>query len=447
MTVQTPTSPNHVKPVPHAPKREEPVVEPFVPKPPKDIEEAGLDSGLVEALILKYLAGVGSASGGTVSHELCLPGESIVALLSQLKQQQVVAYVGSAAMGDFTYRLTDFGRERAHRFLKESMYVGPAPVPIAKYIESAHAQTITAVHPKAEDLRRAFSDMLINQEMFEILGPAINSGRGMFLYGHPGNGKTSIAERISLCFGDHIYIPRCLTIDGLIIELFDAASHDRIEEENRSITKEGKIDDRWVKIKRPTIVVGGELTMSDLEIQYNPTTKTCEAPVQLKANCGTLVIDDFGRQRMRPVELLNRWIVPLEKRYDYLTLPNGKKLQLPFDELIIFSTNLEPKDLCDDAFLRRIPYKINVPDPTEDEFRKLFEFVGPDLGFTINEATKPALDYLIETHYKKHDRPFRCCQPRDLLLQVRNRCWYTERPLDLTPDLFDYAVSVYFTLM
>ena len=284
MIIQTPTSPNRVKPVPHAPKQEEPVVGPFIPAPPKDIEDAGLDPGLVEALILKYLAGIGSASGGTIATELCLPRESIIALLSQLKQQQIVVYVGSAAMGDFTYRLTEFGRERAHRFLEESMYVGPAPVPIAKYVEAVQAQTITAVHPKAEDLRRAFSDLLINREMFEILGPAINSGRGMFLYGYPGNGKTSIAERISLCFGDHLYIPRCLVVDGQIIELFDAANHERIEEVKKSIIKEGKFDDRWVKIKRPTIVVGGELTMADLEIQYNPATKTCEAPVQLKSN-------------------------------------------------------------------------------------------------------------------------------------------------------------------
>jgi predicted ATPase with chaperone activity len=447
MVVQTPTSPNRVNPVRPAPKPEAPVEEAFIPRPPKNIEDAGIDPGLVEALILKYLVGVGSASGGTIATELCLPGESIIAMLSQLKQQQIVVYVGAAAMGDFTYRLTEFGRERAHRFMRESMYVGPAPVPIKDYIASIHAQTIVNVHPKLEDLTEAFSDLLISHEMFETLGPAINSGRGMFLYGYPGNGKTSIAERISLCFGDHLYIPKCLVVDGQIIELYDAANHERIEETRNTITKEGKTDVRWVKIKRPTIVVGGELTMSDLEIQYNPTTNTCEAPVQLKANCGTMVIDDFGRQRMRPVELLNRWIVPLEKRYDYLTLPNGKKLQLPFDELIIFSTNLEPKDLCDDAFLRRIPYKINVPDPTEAEFRKLFDFVGSDLGFTIDEKTKPAIDYLIETHYRKQNRQFRCCQPRDLLLQVRNRCLYTNRPLDITPALFDYAVSVYFTLM
>ena len=213
-----------------------------------------------------------------------------------------------------------------------------------------------------------------------------------------------------------------------------------------SILKKDKFDPRWVKIKRPTIIVGGELTMEALEVQYNATSKTCEAPTQLKSNGGTLVIDDFGRQRMKPIELLNRWIVPLEKRYDFLALPNGKKVQVPFDQLIIFSTNLEPKDLCDDAFLRRIPYKINVPDPTEEQFRKLFDFVAPPLGFEMNAESKAALDHLVEKHYKGK-RPFRCCQPRDLMLQVRNRCLYLGQPQKLSPELFDYAASVYFTIM
>jgi predicted ATPase with chaperone activity len=283
--------------------------------------------------------------------------------------------------------------------------------------------------------------------MFQILGPAINSGRGMFLYGYPGNGKTSIAERITRCFGDEIWIPRCLIVDGMIIKLYDPANHDAIGVKKHSIIKQDLVDERWIKIKRPTIVVGGELTMDALEVQYNPTSKTCEAPVQLKSNCGTLVIDDFGRQRMKPIELLNRWIVPLEKRYDFLALPNGKKLRVPFDQLIIFSTNLEPKDLCDDAFLRRIPYKINVPNPTEEEFRKLFDFVAPKMGFTLHKPFYDALDYLIETHYTSKSRPFRCCQPRDLLLQVRNRCLYLGEPLNVSPHLYDYAASVYFTIM
>src|SRR5205085_5855464 len=225
-----------------------------------------------------------------------------------------------------------------------------------------------------------FADLLISEGLYEMLGPAINSGRGMFLYGAPGNGKTSIAERITRCFGDEIYIPRALCIEGVIIKLFDSEVHEPINVKKSVLLRPEGVDERWVKIRRPTIVVGGELTMEALEIQFNRTTKTCEAPVQLKSNCGTFAIDDFGRQRMRPIELLNRWIVPLEKRYDFLSLPHGAKIQVPFDQLIIFSTNLEPKDLVDEAFLRRIPYKINVPDPDEEEFHRLFALTAPAVG-------------------------------------------------------------------
>jgi predicted ATPase with chaperone activity len=385
--------------------------------------------------------------GGEIAKELCLPTQPIIDYLSFLKQQQILVYVGSSHMGDFTYTLTDAGRDRAARFMMESMYVGPAPVPLNAYVEAITAQTITAMQPREEDLRKAFSDLLISREMFNVLGPAINSGRGMFLYGAPGNGKTCIAERITRCFGDTIYIPRCLVVDGLIIKLFDAANHEEIACRQDSIFRKDHIDERWVRIRRPTIVAGGELTMNSLEVQYNATSKTCEAPLQMKSNCGTLLIDDFGRQRMAPIELLNRWIVPLEKRYDFLSLPTGKKVRVPFDQLIIFSTNLEPRELCDEAFLRRIPYKINVCDPTEAEFRQLFDLVGPQMGFEMDAAAKTALDHLIETHYRKVGRPFRCCQARDLTLQVRNRCLYLGQPLKLTPELFDHAVSAYFTVM
>ncbi len=419
----------------------------FIPQQPNDFQEAGLDISVVEALILKYLMGIGSASGGQIALELCLPPKPVIEHLANLKLQQIIVYIGSASMGDFTCALTDAGRDRARRFLLESMYVGPAPVPLDQYISSVHAQSISKLHPVKEDLDRAFDDLLITTDMFEVLGPAINSGRGLFLYGYPGNGKTSIAERITRCFGDEIWIPKAIITDGFIIKLFDAAAHDAVMTRSDSILRTQKYDDRWIKVKRPTIVVGGELTMDSLEVQYNETSKVCDASVQLKSNCGTLVIDDFGRQRMRPVELLNRWIVPLEKRFDFLTMPNGKKLQVPFDQLIVFSTNLEPKDLCDDAFLRRIPYKINVDNPSEETFRQLFDFVGPKIGFEMNEQSYEAIDYLIETHYRSQNRPFRCCQPRDLMMQVRNLCLYSGRPLELTPKYFDYAVSVYFTIM
>ena len=246
------------------------------------------------------------------------------------------------------------------------------------------AQLLTTQHPTTEDLKRAFEDLVINARTLNRLGPAINSGRGLFLFGAAGNGKTSIAERVTKAFGEYIWIPRALGIDGEIIRLFDPSNHEEAPEEIGSgLLDDSKIDKRWVRIRRPTIVVGGELTMDNLEVTLNTSTGISEAPMQLKSNCGTLVIDDFGRQRMTTDELLNRWIVPLEKRYDFLNLPNGKKIQVPFDQLIIFSTNLEPKELVDEAFLRRIPYKIEVLDPSEDEFRDLLKAHGAKAGLRI----------------------------------------------------------------
>jgi predicted ATPase with chaperone activity len=268
----------------------------------------------------------------------------------------------------------------------------------------------------------------------------------MFLFGEPGNGKTSIAERVTRCFGSNIWIPRALTIDGDIIRLFDPGIHEVVEQQNTNdgLFDVSGIDLRWVQITRPTVIAGGELTMSELEVTQNSQTKICEAPLQLKSNCGTLLIDDFGRQRMPVAELLNRWIVPLEKRYDFLNLPCGKKIQVPFDQLIIFSTNLEPRDLVDGAFLRRIPYKIQVPDPTREQFIRMFEIMAPKFGFEYN---KSSVEYLIDKHYSAINRPFRSCQPRDLLLQVRNYCVYLGCNKEMTNSAFDFAVANYFSVM
>jgi SpoVK/Ycf46/Vps4 family AAA+-type ATPase len=201
-------------------------------------------------------------------------------------------------------------------------------------------------------------------------------------------------------------------------------------------------DRRWIKIRRPTVVVGGELTMENLEIRHDPKTNVSEAPLQLKSNCGCLLIDDFGRQRINPAELLNRWIIPLENRYDFLTLGTGKKIQVPFEQLVIFSTNLEPSDLVDEAFLRRIPYKIEIGDPSETEFRKIFEIYARTLDCKMRADV---VDHLLVEHYKKHDRPLRRCHPRDLLLQVRNYCRYHDRPLEMRNEYFDRAAKTYFT--
>jgi len=418
----------------------------FYPRTVNSFDEAGLNPAILESLVLKFLLNIGMASGRRIATELGLPFGPFPEFLRGLKNQQVLSYANSASASDYVYSLTDTGRTRAKVYLEECAYVGTAPVPFDDYLGSIAAQTITAEHPKEEDLRRAFADLLIAEETFSLLGPAINSGRGLFLYGYPGNGKTSIAERITRCFGTTVWIPKVLYAEGQIIKLFDMANHEPVEtERSAGLLDDSDHDNRWVQIRRPTIVAGGELRMEDLEIHFDPVTKVSEAPAQLKSNLGTFLIDDFGRQRMQPIELLNRWIVPLEKRYDFLSLANGKKIRVPFDQLIIFSTNLEPRQLVDEAFLRRIPYKIHATDPTETMFRKMIAMFASKLGF--NEVDQAAVDYLLLHHYEQSGRPFRCCHPRDLLLQVRNYCVYNDLPLELKPEYFDVAVKNYFTMM
>lgn len=421
---------------------------PFSPLAPDSLASAGLGFEDVERIVLKLLLSKGSATGRAISSQVCLSFTLVEPILKSLKNDQLLVFKSSAAMGDYEYLLTDNGRDRARRYVAESSYFGSATVTLKDYLQAMAAQSIAKQHATEADLARAFSDLIINERMLDRLGPAINSGRGMFLFGEPGNGKTSIAERITSCFGSTIWIPKALGIDGDIIRLFDPSVHQPVkQEQSTGLLDNSNIDQRWIKITRPTIVAGGELTMAELEVRQNMTTKVCEAPLQLKSNCGTFVIDDFGRQRMPVAELLNRWIVPLEKRYDFLNLPSGKKVQVPFDQLIIFSTNLEPKDLVDGAFLRRIPYKIEVKDPSEDEFRRLFAAVAPSQGFQMDRESLEALDYLIETHYTKKNRPFRACQPRDLLLQVRNFCLYKSLPRKISPAAFDFACDNYFSVM
>ncbi len=424
---------------------ETPEVTEFIPREPQSLQEVGVSASEVEALVLKLMLSRGDLVGRDIADHIRLPFVLVDEILRQLKQDQLVVYRSSAAMNDYMYQLTDMGRERARRQAEHCSYFGAAPVTLAAYIDSVKAQSLEKQYPTEDDLRRAFDDLLINPNMLSRLGPAINSGRGLFLFGAPGNGKTSIAERVTDAFGQSIWIPRAIGVDGEIMRLFDPMNHEELAvDKSEGLLDSTGVDRRWVRIRRPTIVVGGELTMDNLEVTQNRSTGTSEAPLQLKSNCGTLVIDDFGRQSMSTDELLNRWIVPLEKRYDYLNMANGKKIQVPFDQLIIFSTNLEPRDLVDDAFLRRIPYKIEVTDPSEDEFRRLFQLMCPSLNMEYDEQ---AIDHLIDTHYRPTDRPFRCCQPRDLLLQVRNRCRYEKRDPELSTEALDFAVENYFAVM
>jgi hypothetical protein len=415
------------------------------PLEPQTLKEAGVTEGQLEHLLLKSIGACGDMSGRDLADQHAMPFRLVEPVLQSMKLAQLLAFRGSAPMNDFVYQLTDVGRERSKKLTEHCSYYGAAPVPLEHYCASVSAQTLTKKHPTQRDLERAFQDLLINKHMLRRLGPAVNSGRGLFLYGQPGNGKTSIAERVTSAFGDCIWVPRAITVDGEIMRVYDPSLHHEAPlHEDTGPLQQRPVDRRWVRIRRPTIVVGGELTMDLLEVCSSAGTNVSEAPLQMKSNCGTLVIDDFGRQRMTTDELLNRWIVPLEKRYDFLQMNNGKKIQVPFDQLIIFSTNLEPKDLVDDAFLRRIPYKIEVLDPSEEEFRELFKIMAPKLGLKFDEA---ALNYLIDKHYRSVNRPFRCCQPRDLLLQIVNFCRYMGLQPEMSPEYFDCAVENYFAIM
>jgi len=417
----------------------------FIPTEPESFQQAALTESEVEALILKYLVARGDASGRDIADQVKLPFVLVDELLRRMKNEQLVGHRGSAPMNDYQYQLSDVGRERGRRYSQHCTYFGSAPVSLQEYIASVEAQSLINQRPSAEDLHRAFEDLLLNKKMLDRLGPAVNSGRGLFLFGPPGNGKTSIAERVTTAFGELVWIPRAIGIDGEIIRLYDPVNHQEVPVEgDGSLYDKRKIDRRWVRVRRPTIIAGGELTMEQLEVTINTSTGISEAPLQLKSNCGTLVIDDFGRQRMQIDELLNRWIVPLEKRYDFLNLPNGKKIRVPFDQLVIFSTNLEPRDLVDEAFLRRIPYKIEAIDPTEQEFRDLMRLMAEKMQIGYDDA---AMDYLIDNHYHKAGRPLRFCQPRDLLLQIRNYCRYYDEPPRMTPEYLDKAVENYFAVM
>jgi hypothetical protein len=415
----------------------------FHPAEPQSLDQVGISPILIETLICKYLLQIGSTSGRDIAQKLCLPFGILEDVLLALRSRQVLVHQGQATLNDYCYALTEQGMSRARAAMQACAYVGPVPVPLDDYVMSVEAQTIRAEAPKREQLAAAVRGISVESDLLDLLGPAVNSGAGLFLYGAPGNGKTTIAKRITNCFGQHIWIPRTLTEDGQFIKLFDAAFHEPVEQSTEeSIFKSANVDPRWIKIRRPTVVVGGELTMDNLEIRHDPVSNVSEASIQLKSNCGCLLIDDFGRQRIDPTELLNRWIVPLEARHDFLTLATGKKIQVPFEQLIIFSTNLEPMDLADEAFLRRIPYKIEVRDPSLAEFSRLFEIACGTFGCRFFPE---AVHYLIQTHYLPYGRPLRRCHPRDLLAQIKNFCAYCGRPMELRPDYLDRVVKSYFT--
>ena len=419
--------------------------EPWRPTEPETVAQAGVNETLLEAIVYRFLQNIGEAEGRRIADQVKLPFMMIESLLNRLKMEQNVAYKSATSTNDYVYILTENGRSIARNYLQDCTYYGSCPVPLGAYIDSVKKQTIEGQYPKKKDLLKAFHDLLINPDMLKKLGPAVASGRGMFLFGFPGNGKTSIAERVTGAFGKYVWIPRSVDIDGDVLRIFDPMCHTlAMPEASSGLLDSSGFDKRWVRIERPTIIAGGELTMEMLEVQHNPANGISEAPLQLKSNCGTLVIDDFGRQKMRVDELLNRWIVPLEKRFDYLNMASGKKIQVPFDQLVIFSTNLEPKDLVDDAFLRRIPYKIEAENPPLEDFKKLFQIMCKVLKVPYREG---CVEYLVGKHYTPVDRPLRMCQPRDLILQVKNYCLYNDLPIEFKEEYLDFACENYFSVM
>ena len=415
-----------------------------VPPVPTTLRETGLSADTVEQLLLKTLFGA-EASGLMIADRMRLPFTILEPMIERVRAELLVEVRGSAGGGaaGYRYALTDLGRERALQFLDVNHYIGPAPVPLAAYVAEVASLAAARGYMDRDRLRQGFSHLVVNEALLEQLGPAINAGKSIFLYGPPGNGKTVIAEGMGRTLGGDMYMPHAIEVDGHIITMFDPINHESLEVdvEPTSVIAVEQRDRRWVRIRRPVVIVGGELTLEQLDLKFNPIAKFYEAPIQLKAIGGVFLVDDFGRQRISPQDLLNRWIVPLESRVDYLTLHTGKKFQVPFDVLIVFATNLKPASLADEAFLRRIPYKIAVGDPSLDEFSRIFELNCRRRNLRFHQVM---VAYLQRRHYGPARRPFRACHPRDLLDQVTALCRYRGIEPAITRELLDAACSSYF---
>src|SRR5438105_3834675 len=401
---------------------------------------------------LRTLYTRGAMIGRDLAQLLCLPFKVIRDSLRFLKDEKCLQVDGGDLVGEVSYKfsLTDLGRKRAQEAMELCAYVGPAPVPLEDYVEQCYRQTVTGLQCYPEALKTPFSHLVLKEEMFNSLGPAIISGRSVFIYGPPGNGKTAMARAIGDFMntaGGSIYLPYAFVADGNIITVYDPSLHvlddvateyvDEADATVRKLLTTGAMDQRWVRVRRPVIVTGGELTLEMLDLRYNSEANFYQAPIHFKANGGVFLIDDFGRQIVSPKELLNRWILPLEDRHDFLTVASGKKFQVPFEQLIIFSTNLDPKDLVDDAFLRRIRHKVQVHAPTRDVYEKIFYGYARKLGM---QPLPDAIDYLYERYYSRGRSP-RASDCRDLLEIVQSICRYRRHPVHLSRDLIAEAAA------
>jgi hypothetical protein len=417
----------------------------LVPQAPATPEETGLSFEQLKQLVVKALY-AGEASGTTLGERLRLPYALFDHLVEHLRAEKLIEVRGAAGTGTAGYRygLTDLGRERAGTYLDANQYIGPAPVPLAQYCAYVRSARDARGYLGRDRLRDGFTHLVVSAETLDQLGPAVNSGKSIFLYGPPGNGKTVVAEGIGRAMGGEIFVPHAIDVDGQVITMFDPVNHAPLEAEETgapTLVKSAPRDRRWVRVKRPVVTVGGELTLDMLDLSFNAISKFYEAPLQLKANGGVFVVDDFGRQRIRPRDLLNRWIVPLESRVDYLTLHTGKKFEIPFDVLIVFATNLNPESLADEAFLRRIPYKIYAKNPTPEEFARIMELNCRRKGLAFDPVV---VDYLLRRHYEPRNLEMRACHPRDLVDQVIDMCRYQDRTPVISRELLDAACASYF---
>jgi predicted ATPase with chaperone activity len=420
---------------------------PEAPSAPETLQEAGLSLSFLNDMILRTLYARGVLLGLDLARFLCLPFKVIEESLRFLKDEKLIEVAGGDLIGRVSYRfnLTELGRKRAQESVKQCAYVGPAPVPLEDYVEQTYRQAVTGISCSPEPLRSAFAHLVIKDELFSALGPAVVSGKSVFIYGPPGNGKTSIARAIGDFMnnaGGEVYVPYAFLAESSIVTVYDQSLHQSVEgdvndrmEDNeatiRRLLNTGTVDPRWVRIRRPVVVTGGELNLEMLDLRYNAAANFYQAPLHVKANGGVFLIDDFGRQLCSPKELLNRWILPLEDRHDFLTVASGKKFEVPFEQLIIFSTNLDPRDLVDDAFLRRIRHKLEIEAPAREVYEKIFAGVAKRLGM----ATCPeAVDYLYERYYDKGRSP-RASDSRDLLEIVQSICRFRRQPVQLTRDL------------
>lgn len=412
---------------------------------PRTIEETRIPPPLLADLILKTLYFGGMMAGGHVAQAVHLHYSGVVEpILRTLKADHLLEVTGGSSLNpaSYQYSITNKGGQRARELLERNRYVGPCPVSLRHYIQVVEIQAKNRPTVNEADVRQALKGLILSEETIERIGPAVNSSESIFIYGPPGNGKTSIGKAIGLgLLPGNVMVPHAIYEDGQIIKVFDPETHRAIKSQTNQLNDTTRLDRRWVRCSPPIVITGGELTLNDLDLSWSDTNRYYEAPFQLKANCGMLMIDDFGRQRVEPRDLLNRWIVPLEEGIDYLTFHTGKKFPVPFESLLVFSTNLNPTSLVDEAFLRRISHKLGVDNPDQEQFRTIFIAACQARNIEFNEES---FNYLLRKYYDEVNRPLRACHPRDLLKQVVNFAIFRQEPPVMSIELVDKAAGSYF---